>query len=71
MFFRAVFVVFWRKNSEEEEKRRKKSTKKAGERRAFQVALNGKRKDTKCENGFFEQLFVAFTENSSYAFYIL
>lgn len=72
LFFRAVFVAFRRKNfSEEEEKRRKKSTKKAGERRAFQVALNGKRKDTKCENAFFEQLFVAFTENSSYAFYIL
>ena len=69
---KAVFVVFRRKNfSEEEEKKRKKSTKKAGERRAFQVALNGKRKDTKCENAFFEQLFVAFTENSSYAFYIL
>ena len=74
LFFQKLFLwcfggrIFLKKRRE----KKKKKHKKGGREKAFhQVALNGKRKDTKCENAFFEQLFVAFTENSSYAFYIL
>jgi len=67
VFFRAVFVVFWRKKNseEEEEKRRKKSTKKH-EKGGREKAVNGKRKDTKRDSTrFFEQRFVAFTDGEN------
>jgi len=43
MFFRAVFVVFWRRRRRE---KKKKKHNKGGREKAF----NGKRKDTKCDS---------------------
>ena len=53
MFFRAVFVVFWRRRRRE---KKKKKHKKGGREKAF----NGKRKDTKCDS----TRFVTDDENS-------
>ena len=41
MFFRAVFVVFWRRREKKEKKHKKGGREKA---------CNGKRKDTKCDS---------------------